>query len=65
MNQRVGMTHISSMCAVCTPKGRNAPDHTSAPWESHWSRTCQHETRPRIITYESSGVTRAKLQCTK
>jgi hypothetical protein len=62
--QRSGLVHISSMMAFATPPRVEAPDHTDAPWNSHWSKRCDHELRPRLIKYPS-GIQRAKMQCIK
>jgi hypothetical protein len=39
------------------------PDHSQAPWNTHWSKLCQHELRPRLKQYKT-GL-RAKMQCVK
>lgn len=61
--QRPGLIHISSMVAFATPARAEPPDHTEAPWNTHWSRTCEHDLVPRLKQYPS-GL-RAKRQCRK
>lgn len=61
--QRTGLVHVSSMMAFATPSRPQVPDHTNAPWNTHWSKLCQHELRPRLKRYPS-GM-RAKMQCIK
>lgn len=61
--QRSGLIHISSMVAFATPPKAVPPDHSEAPWNTHWSRTCQHDLVPRLKEYPS-GI-RAKKQCLK
>lgn len=61
--QRTGLIHISSMVAFSTPQKARAPDHTDPPWDTHWSRTCEHDLVPRLKQYPS-GL-RAKKQCRK
>jgi hypothetical protein len=61
--QRIGLTHISSMTAFATPHKPQPVDHTNAPWNTHWSKLCQHELVARLKEYPS-GV-RAKRQCIK
>lgn len=61
--QRTGLIHISSMVAFSTPQKAAPPDHTEAPWNTHWSRTCEHDLVPRLKQYPS-GL-RAKKQCRK
>lgn len=64
MSHRVGLIHISSMMAVASPKRPERPDHSQAPWQCHWMKTCAHDTVARIKRYDS-GLLRAKLQCRK
>lgn len=65
--QRTGLTHISSMTAVC-PVPRTDMQAVEAsigdpPWQSHFMRVCQHSaTKPRLKRYERGG-TRALHQC--
>jgi hypothetical protein len=61
--QRTGLVHVSSMMAVATPRKPLQPDHTGAPWNTHWTVTCDHQLVPRLKKY-ASGV-RAKKQCVK
>lgn len=61
--QRSGLIHVSSMMAFSTPQKAQAPDHEQAPWNTHWSRTCDHDLVARLKAYPS-GV-RAKKQCRK
>lgn len=61
--QRSGLIHISSMVTFATAPRSEAPDHSQAPWNTHWSRNCDHDLVPRLKRY-SSGV-RAKRQCRK
>ncbi len=51
------------MMAFSTPQKAQAPDHEQAPWNTHWSRTCDHDLVARLKAYPS-GV-RAKKQCRK
>lgn len=61
--QRTGLVHISSMTAFGTPRRPTPMDHTQAPWNTHWSRLCDHDLVPRLKGY-TSGI-RAKRQCRK
>lgn len=61
--QRTGLAHISSMTAFATQRQHAPLDHTQAPWNTHWSRQCDHILVPRLKRYPS-GM-RAKNQCTK
>lgn len=61
--QRTGFVHISSMMPFATPERPSRPDYQSAPWATHWSRTCEHDLVARLKQYPS-GV-RAKMQCRK
>lgn len=61
--QRTGLVHISSMMPFATPEKPRRPDYETAPWVSHWSRTCDHDPVARLKHY-ASGV-RARMQCRK
>ena len=61
--QRTGLIHISSMTPFATPQKPQPADHTNAPWNTHWSKLCEHELVPRLKEYPS-GL-RAKRQCIK
>jgi hypothetical protein len=61
--QRTGFVHVSSMMAFATPARPSPPDHSSAPWNTHWMRTCIHELVPRLKKYPSGIL--AKRQCVK
>ncbi len=56
-----GLVHVWSMTAYATAPKQERADHGDAPWNTHWSRTCQHDLRPRLKQYPS-GL-RAKMQC--
>lgn len=65
--QRTGLTHISSMTAVCRVPRADTNDLDAGigepPWQSHLMRVCQHHsTKARLKRYERAG-TRAMLQC--
>ena len=61
--QRSGLVHISSMVAFATPPKADLPAHDRAPWNTHWSRKCEHDLVARLKQYPS-GL-RAKRQCKK
>lgn len=59
--QRAGLIHVSSMMAFATPSKPTPADHRAAPWNTHWTRFCEHQLVPRLKQYQS-GL-RAKMQC--
>lgn len=59
--QRAGLVSVSSMFAFGTPQKPVATDHTSAPWNTHWTRKCEHDLVARVKQYTTGP--RAKRQC--
>lgn len=61
--QRVGLVQASSMFAFATAPKSQPIDHAAAPWNTHWTRLCDHDLVARLKQYPS-GL-RAKMQCRK
>ena len=58
-----GIIYIWSMTAYANAPKQLLSDHSAAPWNTHWSKTCEHDLTPRLKQYPS-GL-RGKMQCRK